>query len=829
MITIFDENAQTYYGMGIGVTPDWLEAKVIRERNGSYYFEGEYPLDGLNAETLSVGNVIQTDVGTKTKNQWFDIVRITTKDNKTMVVYAEHVSYRLRKIPLIPYATVNGNGDIALQGWLNSILVQGHGFRTWSDVTKTNQTTWRIDKVPNAYAALGGTEDSILEKWGGEYEFDNFTVKLWKKKGRSQPTVVAFGKNLLKLEDALTSENHYTHILPYVIKDDHAYTLSSTLVSITDGLSSKNIKVLPVNFSEHFKENPNVVNPNDKTISDSDADNTEPETDNSSSSDPHGVEGDSKEAEGGEWVKDSKGWWFKFPDGTWPKDRWMKINGSWFRFKKNGYIYENSWFKDKDGTRYYLKEGGYMADGWTPIKNRWRYFDKDGEYDSTAKKEFVLDEDKLLKLAQDYIEENDLYTYQWQTTVEYVDLAKAGEGLAEQVELMDNLMIIVPDSNMEKTAVKVVATEWNCISEQYNNVKLGTLSSLLDFPKSNLSQQINSAIDSAMATIAGNQAYIAKELKGLVGRTGDGQNDLYWSDVDEEPTPPKGGFKVGDTWWAKNGQYNRLMRWNGESWELLVDTEDPEKMLAKYEEQANQEKEDLKAEIRAELDSVKDESTEKVMEEFKKELNDGTSEFNKKIDERLKNVSGTSIDELKKQLDETSETTKINAELIGGDGTTRYNKNRLAGDTTRDIELGTDYITVGHNGQGFEVGKPYTLSWKAVCVPYGHRDVTVQLNVPWFTTGVIEMVPVDTRFPTITQDAVAKSTVVPMVYYGAYQTTVSGNWIARQTVTADIQENKNIVEVPLVYKSVIDGNLNEADTTVWADKPTIIIDGNGVN
>ena len=39
MICVFDSQADTYYGTGLGVVPDWISAKVIRERNGSYYFE----------------------------------------------------------------------------------------------------------------------------------------------------------------------------------------------------------------------------------------------------------------------------------------------------------------------------------------------------------------------------------------------------------------------------------------------------------------------------------------------------------------------------------------------------------------------------------------------------------------------------------------------------------------------------------------------------------------------------------------------------------------------------------------------------------------------
>ena len=828
MICVFDSKAQTYYGTGLGVTPDWLSAKVIRERNGSYYFEGEYLVGGENSDVLQIDNVIQTNAGQRTKKQWFDIVKITQKDNKTFTVYAEHISYRLKKIVLLPNATVSGNGDIALQGWANSIIVPGHGFRTWSNIMTENQTTFRVDKIPNARTALGGTDDSILAKWGGEYEFDNFTIKLWKDMGRKQPTRITFGKNLLSLEDSQSSENSYTHIMPYVIKDNKVYTLPNNEFVAWNTLGTNIVRVLPVNFSDHFKENPNIVKPDEEpTDSTASASNENIETPEDTSEDTGtmGEEGETKEAEGGHWASDDKGWWFVFANGKYPKNRWVKIEGKWYRFKKNGYMYENQWFKDKDGTRYFLSKSGAMATGWTPIKNRWRYFDKDGAYDSSAKKEFELDEGKLRKLAQEYVEKNNHYTYEFQTTVKYVDLAKAGEGIIEEVELCDQLLVTIPESHIDRIALKIVATNWNCLLEQYDDLTLGTLNSLLPKNNNNFSQQISSAIDAAMSTIAGNQAYQFQELKGLVGRTGDNMNDVYWGSVDEEPAAPKGGFKEGDMWWASNGPYKQLKRWTGDSWELIVDTEDPKKMLAKYDEKAEERKEEIKREIAATIASAKDEASEKAYENFKKDLLNSESNISALIKKNV-SVDPKGIEELRKKLEETNENVRLNTESIGGDGSYRYNKNRLEGETHRTIELGTDYIEVGHNGNGFEVGKEYTISWSAECTPYGHRNVTVNVQSVFFgENGHVILRPVDTRFPTIEHDISKSNRVIPMVYLGDYNIEYSGNWFKPVPVRKTISAGDEVVVIPHTYKNVIDANGDNRTETVWSENPQIIIDG----
>ena len=41
-------------------------------------------------------------------------------------------------------------------------------------------------------------------------------------------------------------------------------------------------------------------------------------------------------ASGGKWVKDGKGWWYEYADGTYPKSRWLKLD-AWYWFDSSGY------------------------------------------------------------------------------------------------------------------------------------------------------------------------------------------------------------------------------------------------------------------------------------------------------------------------------------------------------------------------------------------------------------------------------------------------------------------------------------------------------------
>lgn len=209
----------------------------------------------------------------------------------------------------------------------------------------------------------------------------------------------------------------------------------------------------------------------------------------------------------------------------------------------------------------------------------------------------------------------------------------------------------------------------------------------------------------------------------------------------------------------------------------------------------------------------------KIHEEMEKER----PEFVKRIRDEL--MSGAdSIAELSKKLEQVSETARVNASLIGGDGNTQYNKNRLNGGTAKKISYGTDFVEVGHNGEGFELGKSYVISWSATCTPYGKTDVIVVVNKTPFYGGHVHLAPANSVMPAIDKDLVQKEEQVLAVYYGAYRLTFSGDWYqnVEQSVTIDNQTRR--IELAPVYKTVADGQ-NARYEGSWSESPTFIFDG----
>lgn len=67
------------------------------------------------------------------------------------------------------------------------------------------------------------------------------------------------------------------------------------------------------------------------------------------------------------WIKDNVGWWYRFADGTYPKNGWLQINNLWYCFDSVGYM-RTGWIQAGDGNYYYcdLTNGNMLTNTWTP-------------------------------------------------------------------------------------------------------------------------------------------------------------------------------------------------------------------------------------------------------------------------------------------------------------------------------------------------------------------------------------------------------------------------------------------------------------------------------
>nr|DAT62269.1 MAG TPA: tail protein [Caudoviricetes sp.] len=259
-----NETAFETYGLG---EIDATKAQVTRERNGNYTLYIEYPASGPLAGTFKNDMRIKSDAGLRTKNQTFFISRILKDSTGILKIYAKHISHLTETMAIRNNTNATGTAQAALAIWALNAL-GGIRFDTWSDIDLTSKTSWNIADFKTARDVLGGVKGSILDVWGGEYEFDNTVIRLHKQLGRKSPTVLEYGRNILRAEDDQDIEGAYTSVYPYATytpENQGTGEGGATSQQITVELPEKYVdgpyiglynerRVLIVDFSSNFKD-----------------------------------------------------------------------------------------------------------------------------------------------------------------------------------------------------------------------------------------------------------------------------------------------------------------------------------------------------------------------------------------------------------------------------------------------------------------------------------------------------------------------------------------------------------------------------------------------
>ena len=255
-----DETDFTTNGMG---RIDCLSCEVIEERNGIFELEAEVPVDGAHASEIGMLSIIGAVPSEGENIQAFVVYKITKPLNGRFKVYARHISYRLSDIPAMPFSIEASATacNSTLQGLKNN-AVENCPFTFYTDVNTANSYN---QKVPSSIRQrLGGIEGSVLDQFGGEYKWDNFTVSLLKSRGRLAVTTgitLRYGKNITDINQEEEIANTVTGVVPYWIDNE-----GENLITLPNGevVYSDNHENYPYNLtvaldmSSYFQDKPTV-------------------------------------------------------------------------------------------------------------------------------------------------------------------------------------------------------------------------------------------------------------------------------------------------------------------------------------------------------------------------------------------------------------------------------------------------------------------------------------------------------------------------------------------------------------------------------------------
>lgn len=262
MIPILYEKTETaFVSNGLGRLRDCVSCTVTEERNGIYECDFEYPLSGANFEQIQVGRIIGVTHDDTGDIEPFDIVSFTRPIDGVVTFHCTHLSYRLS------YHTVTGTN-------INSLAA---AFSLFENATPSMLFTFQTDKDSTGYLAcadgiprtvrsmMGGIEGSILDAYGGEYSFNNWTVYLHSARGRARDLTIRYGVNMLDYNEEYDSSGTYSSVIPYWT--DGTDKVVGDRQDSTGATITARGECVPLDLSDKFETKPTKAQVNAEAVS----------------------------------------------------------------------------------------------------------------------------------------------------------------------------------------------------------------------------------------------------------------------------------------------------------------------------------------------------------------------------------------------------------------------------------------------------------------------------------------------------------------------------------------------------------------------------------
>ena len=249
---LYEPGERQFQNLGLGRLNE-AKGTVAEELNGLYELEMTYPINGIHYDEINPDYIVVAKPNLDFKPQAFRIYDIKKGLDGMAHIKAQHISYDLVTTPVGEFNC--GNVESALAKYtpqkalevLKSHIFGETPFVFETDLPGTMQQTFQ-NNYPNSVRELLGSDSlskTILSLYGGDFEFDNFVVRLKQFRGRKDGIHIRYGYNLTDVDSIVNSEELYTHIYPYwYVEDDGLMDLPEKIIETGVKAPIKKIRVL---------------------------------------------------------------------------------------------------------------------------------------------------------------------------------------------------------------------------------------------------------------------------------------------------------------------------------------------------------------------------------------------------------------------------------------------------------------------------------------------------------------------------------------------------------------------------------------------------------
>lgn len=255
---LYDAGETAFISNGLGRLRDCIKAEVTEERNNVYELEFEYPVSGALYDELICGRIVGVKHDDTGDIQPFEIYSYSKPISGIVTFNAQHISYKQSKMTVTNGTSINNINDAFT---LLTGAKPSNPFSYWTDIVSTAYMSGAEGAPKTVRQLLGGVEGSILDAYGGEYEWDKWTVKLWKNRGVVRDYTIRYGFNMLDYKDDTDYSETYNCVIPYWSgQDDYGNDLIVKGNVITLGVSMYDgyDACVPLDLTDKFESKPTV-------------------------------------------------------------------------------------------------------------------------------------------------------------------------------------------------------------------------------------------------------------------------------------------------------------------------------------------------------------------------------------------------------------------------------------------------------------------------------------------------------------------------------------------------------------------------------------------
>ncbi len=246
--------------------------KVTEERNGDYTLTANISVNDSCAQIIKTQYFMKVKPNPFHEPQYFEIYDITYINYETIKIKAKHIKHNFYNNVV---STVGDFGDsianTPLEFWENFIeeyiLLENH-FTFYSDISTTAEMKLGYSIPCTIGDLMSDNKESLLDTYGGEYEYNNFNVRLLKKRGKDSGYRLRWGQNISSCEQTITSKDIASHIVAVAKVFDElsgkSYYLTGNVFPLTSS-SSKLQKLYLLDISDETSKNPDYWTINSKT------------------------------------------------------------------------------------------------------------------------------------------------------------------------------------------------------------------------------------------------------------------------------------------------------------------------------------------------------------------------------------------------------------------------------------------------------------------------------------------------------------------------------------------------------------------------------------